>query len=93
MLGKDHTTVYLDIFALEDMTAFVQTFSSAVLASLDSPTERIGRNILSFFRNCRPTMTPQDDGSVEFSFNSGSSDTSTAKSVPANSNVAQVNMM
>ena len=43
LLGKNHATVYLDIFAIENMTSFVQAFSSAVLGSLDSPAERIGR--------------------------------------------------
>ena len=68
-LEKDHATVYLDIFATGDLTSFVQSFSSAVLGRLDSATERIGRKLLSFFKSCRPTMTPQEDGSVEFSFN------------------------
>ena len=68
ILEKDHTTIYLDIFAIEDLTSFVQAFSSAVLGKLDSPSERIGRKLLSFFRSCRPTMTPQDDGSLRFSF-------------------------
>lgn len=69
ILEKDHATVYLDIFAIENLTSFVEAFSSAVLGRLDSTTERIGRKVLSFFKNCRPTMTPQDDGSFEFSFN------------------------
>ena len=69
ILEKDHATVYLDIFALEDLTSFVQAFSSAVLGRLDSPTERFGRKLLSFFKSCRPTMTPQEDGSFEFSLN------------------------
>ena len=31
ILEKDHATVYLDIFAVEDLTSFVQTFATAVL--------------------------------------------------------------
>ena len=45
-----------------------QTFAAAVLGRLDSPAERVGRKILSFFKNCRPTLTPKDDGSFSFSF-------------------------
>ena len=68
-LEKDHATVYLDIFAIEDITSFVQAFAAAVLGRLDSPSERVGRKLISFFRSCRPTMTPQEDGTFEFSFN------------------------
>ena len=68
ILEKTHATVYLDIFAIEDLTTFVQTFASAVLDRLDSPAERVGRKLLSFFRSCRPTLTPKDDGSFAFSF-------------------------
>ena len=68
ILEKTHATVYLDIFAIEDLTSFVQTFATAVLDRLDSPAERVGRNLLSFFRSCRPTLTPKDDGSFTFSF-------------------------
>lgn len=68
ILGRSHATVYLDIFAIEDLTSFVQTFAAAVLDRLDSPAERVGRKLLSFFKSCRPTLTPKDDGSFAFSF-------------------------
>lgn len=68
-LSKTHATVYLDIFALDDLTAFVQAFSSAVVGVLDSKAESVGRRILSFFKSCRPTIVPRDDGTLEFSFN------------------------
>ena len=67
-LEKDHAAVYLDIFAIDDLASFVQAFSSAVAGKLDSAAGRIGRKLLSFFKSCRPTMTPQDDGTVVFSF-------------------------
>ena len=68
VLEKDHATVYLDIFAIEDLTSFVQAFAAAVLDRLDSTAERVGRKLLSFFKSCRPTLTPKDDGSFSFSF-------------------------
>ena len=68
ILDKTHATIYLDIFAIEDLTTFVQTFAAAVLDRLDSPAERIGRKLLTFFKSCRPTLTPKDDGSFVFSF-------------------------
>ncbi len=67
-LEKDHAAIYLDIFAMDDLASFVQAFSSAVLGTLDSATERVGRKLLSFFRSCRPKMTPQEDGTFAFSF-------------------------
>ena len=66
-LVRSHAAIYLDIFAMDDLASFVQAFSSAVLGSLDSATGRIGRKLLSFFKSCRPTMTPQEDGTVVFS--------------------------
>ncbi len=68
ILEQSYATVYLDIFAIEDLTSFVQSFAAAVLDRLDSPAERVGRKLLSFFKSCRPTLTPQDDGSFSFSF-------------------------
>ena len=68
ILEKSHAAVYLDIFAIEDLTSFVQSFAAAVLDRLDSPAERVGRKLLSFFKSCRPTLTPKDDGSFAFSF-------------------------
>ncbi len=68
ILEKDHAAIYLDIFAVDDLAAFVQGFSSAVLGRLDSTAGRMGRKLLAFFRSCRPTMTPQADGTFVFSF-------------------------
>ena len=68
ILEKSHATVYLDIFAIEDLTSFVQTFAAAVLDRLYTPAERVGRKLLSFFKSCRPTLTPKDDGTFSFSF-------------------------
>ena len=68
-LEASHATVYIDIFSIDNLTAFVQTFSSAIVGKLDSAAKRIGRQMLSFFKSCRPTITPQEDGSLEFSFN------------------------
>ncbi len=68
ILERDHAAIYLDIFAMDDLAAFVQAFSSAVLGKLGSTAGRIGRKLLSFFKSCRPTMTPQEDGTFVFSF-------------------------
>lgn len=68
-LEDNHVTVYIDIFSVDNLTAFVQAFSSAIVGKLDSPVKRIGRNVISFFKSCRTTITPQEDGSLEFSFN------------------------
>lgn len=67
-LGKTTAAVYLDIFTIPDLPSFVRVFSSSVIGRLDSATQRIGKKIAGFFKSCRPTMTPQSDGTVSFSF-------------------------
>ena len=66
-LEKTHATVYLDVFTVPDLPSFVRTFSSSVLGRLDSRVQGVGRNLLSFFKSCRPTMTPREDGMFSIS--------------------------
>jgi len=67
-LGSDYAPIYLDIFQMKSLTEFTRAFSSAVVSALATPLEKTGRGLLDFFRSCRPTATPQDDGRVTFSF-------------------------
>ncbi len=67
-LKDDYVVVYIDIYSTRCLADFVRTFSSAVVGALDSRMERIGKDIWTFFKSCRPTLTPQEDGSVRFSF-------------------------
>ena len=67
-ISGDYATIYLDIYSVQDLPSFVSQFSSAVLKTLDGRLAHFGREFVRFFRSCRPTMTPQGDGTVEFSF-------------------------
>ncbi len=67
-LQKDMVVVYIDIYSTQCLADFVRLFSSAVVGALDSKMEKIGKDIWSFFKSCRPTVTPQEDGSARFSF-------------------------
>lgn len=68
MLPKGFAGIYLDIFALRNLSEFARTFASAVVGSLDTPVEKAIASVARFFKSCRPTATPQEDGSVKFSF-------------------------
>ena len=68
MLPKEYLSVYIDIFAVKDLTSFTKAFASAVVGALDTPVEKTFSTIASFFKSCRPTITPQEDGIPKFSF-------------------------
>ncbi len=67
-LQKDYAVIYIDIYSTQSLAEFVRVFSSAVVSALDSRMEKFGKNILTFFKSCRPTITPKEDGSMTFSF-------------------------
>jgi len=67
-LGSGYVPIYIDIFQMKSLAEFTQAFSSLVVSELATPLEKTGRGLLDFFRSCRPTATPQDDGRVSFSF-------------------------
>ena len=67
-LPPEFTSIYLDIFALKNLSEFAKAFASAVVGSLDTPVEKTLAMIAKFFRSCRPTVSPQEDGMPKFSF-------------------------
>jgi len=67
-LGKGYAPIYLDIFQMKSLAEFTRAFSGLVVSELATPMEKTGRGLLDFFRSCRPTATPQEDGRVSFSF-------------------------
>ncbi len=67
-LRENYVVVYIDIYSTRCLADFVRVFSSAVVGALDSRMEKIGKDIWTFFKSCRPTVTPQEDGSARFSF-------------------------
>lgn len=67
-LPKEYKTIYLDIYGIRNLADFAAALASAVVGRLDSPSQKAFKRVISFFRSCRPTMTPQVDGSVKYSF-------------------------
>lgn len=67
-LSESYVVVYIDIYSTKCLADFVRLFSSAVVGALDSRMEKLGKDVWAFFKSCRPTVTPQDDGSAKFSF-------------------------
>lgn len=67
-LPSDYSTAILDIFATKNLSEFTQQFVEAIVGSLDTPVEKTLATVAKFFKNCRPTVTPQDDGRPSFSF-------------------------
>ena len=68
LMPKEYVGVYLDIFAARNLAEFAKSFASAVVGSLDTPLEKTMATVARFFKSCRPTITPQEDGLPKFSF-------------------------
>lgn len=60
--------IYIDIFSVDDLASFTSLFASAVIGALDSPVEKTLSAVARFFKSCRPTITPQENGMPQFSF-------------------------
>ena len=67
-LPSEFTGIYLDIFGVEDLASFASSLASAVVGALDSPVEKTLSTVARFFKSCRPTVTPQENGLPSFSF-------------------------
>lgn len=67
-LPDEFTGIYLDIFSTRDLSEFSATFASAVIGALDTKVEAAMSSVARFFKSCRPTVTPQEDGMPKFSF-------------------------
>ena len=67
-LPSEYTGIYLDIYAMKDLASFTKAFASAVLGALDTKVESAMRMAATFFKSCRPTVTPQVEGLPKFSF-------------------------
>ena len=61
-------TVYVDIYATECLSDFVKVFAERVVSSLETKREKIVSALGRFFGSLRPTVSPQPDGSVKWSF-------------------------
>ena len=72
-LPSDYTGVYLDIYSIKNLAGLTKALAGAVFGALDSRVERAMSVLATFFKCCRPTATPQSDGTVKFSFDITSS--------------------
>ncbi len=68
LVPKEYAVVYLDIFALRNLSEFARAFASAVVGSLDTKIEKAMATVARFFKSCRLTVIPQEDGMPKFSF-------------------------
>lgn len=68
LLPADYDKVYLDIYATKDLPDFVKGFARAVVSALETTSEKVASALGRFFTSLRPTMTPQSDGSIKWSF-------------------------
>ena len=60
--------IYIDIYSTKNLAGFTKMLAGAVIGALDGRMEKAMSALAKFFRNCRPTATPQSDGTVKFSF-------------------------
>lgn len=67
-LPKEYKSVYVDIYSTRCLADFVKLFASSVVGALDTTLEKTLANAVKFFKNCRPTVTPQQFGLPTFSF-------------------------
>lgn len=74
-LSKDTTGIYLDIYATKDLTDFTRQFASAIANGISTPIEKAMTVVAQFFKSCRPTVTPQENGLPRFSFDIAPSQT------------------
>ena len=68
LMPKEYVGVYFDIFATRNLAEFAKSFATAVVGSLDTSIEKAMATVARFFKSCRPTVTPQEDGLPKFSF-------------------------
>ena len=67
-LPEEFTGIYLDIFPTHSLAEFSALFASSVIGALDSKVDSVMSSVARFFKSCRPTIVPQEDGMPKFSF-------------------------
>jgi len=68
VLSERYDTVYIDIYATECLSDFIKVFAERVVSSLETKKEKIVSTLGRFFGSLRPTVSPQPDGSLKWSF-------------------------
>lgn len=54
---NNYTTIYLDIFATQNLKEFVQLFGANILGALDTNIEKIISKVGSMLKSCKPTIS------------------------------------
>lgn len=67
-LPKEYRGVYLDIYSTGSLSELAKMLAEAVVGVSVSPVEKTLSTIGRFFKNLRPTITPQAEGLPKFSF-------------------------
>ena len=67
-LSGDYEKVYLDVYSTECLADFVNLFAETCVSSLETTHEKVIGSLGRFFGSMRPTITPQSDGSIKWSF-------------------------
>ena len=67
-LPSEFTGIYLDIYSTRSLADFSSLFASSVIGALDSRIDSAVSAVGRFFKACRPTVVPQEDGMPKFSF-------------------------
>jgi len=76
-VSPSYKTIYLDVFATRNLSEFTKMFAAAIVGALDSPVDRTLSSVARFFKSCRPTVTPQENGMPKFSFDIAPSEAET----------------
>lgn len=67
-LPHDSVGTYIDIYSTRNLSEFVKQFVTAVVGVVDTPMEKVMATVARFFKSCRPTVVPQENGLPKFSF-------------------------
>ena len=67
-LSEDYEKIYIDIYSTECLADFVNLFAETCVSSLETTHEKVIGSLGRFFSSMRPTITPQSDGSIKWSF-------------------------
>ena len=68
VLPPEYARVYLDIYSTRCLVDFSREFAAAVIGALETKLEKTAHTLVKFFRSCRPTIVPTEDGLPKFSF-------------------------
>lgn len=73
-LPEGYAGVYLDIYSTRNLAEFAKQFVTAVVGVVDTPMEKTMATVARFFKSCRPTVMPMENGLPKFSFDISSAE-------------------